>query len=68
MAWDVVKVTWSHPERKGTIHDLWREEIVASAPTIAEARAVTADRNTPGNGHLWQIRWSNPPAEKGQPS
>jgi hypothetical protein len=58
MAWDVVRVTWDHPERRGTVHDLWREHIVATCPTIGEARAVTAEHNRPGTPYLWLIRWA----------
>lgn len=54
--WNVVKITWNTDERRGSAHVVWHEEIVATCPTIGEARATTARLNSPGEGYYWEIR------------
>lgn len=62
--WNVVKIIWNTDERRGSAHVVWHEEIVATLPTIGEARATTARLNIPSEGHYREIR----PAMAGAPS
>lgn len=56
--WDVGKIAWASDERNGSVHRTWREEVVATRPSVREAREITAANNVPGNGHCWEVRFN----------